>query len=196
MSNAALVALLSLILTACQHGEPEPESNGEQVLQPTALACGEHAAELSLQLPESELLLTLSERTTWDGRNFLQGDFTQDEVRGRAILDCSQTLVLEGEARGLRLATFAVNYQGTGLFWYLGLFRDNSAGTVEHLASAFLGDRIKVQQLSQQDDRLGVELLRHGEQQAMADEPAEKALLWFHWQAASSRLEPVLQKQE
>jgi hypothetical protein len=77
-------------------------------------------------------------------------------------------------------APFSVSNQGTGTFWYLGLFNLNTnTGEIGQIDTFFLGDRIKVNELKTDEpfdvnSSLYVSYFKHDQKQSMAEKPSEK----------------------
>ncbi len=71
------------------------------------------------------------------------------------------------------MAPVIVTTQGSGAFYYIGLFKfDAVPSRVVLLNSVFIGDRIKMSSLKwNSDTQISLSYLQHGEDQAMAEQP-------------------------
>lgn len=108
--------------------------------------------DLSIHLPEqpetTPILVPLRRIDSQATQRSAVGDYTLGEERGTVTLsyDSIRTLNPEVASQNIMLvAPFSVSNQGTGIFYYLGLFeQDNQKFTVEHKDSFFIGDRVQI----------------------------------------------------
>lgn len=119
------------------------------------------------------------------------GDYQDGEVKGKILLDYYKITPLNGlpvsansyqkreTDRFTFLAPFAVTTQGTGVFWYLGLFSiDYRTNTLSHLKSEFIGDRVEIKSIEFKESfgspySVSVTYKVRSENQAMSDAPTE-----------------------
>lgn len=139
-----------------------------------------------IQLPESPtnkpIRVPLTELKQAHNMHLAIG-FYQDELEsGSVAVDYSKITALNlgnPEQEMVFAAPFVVTNQGSGSFWYVGLFRlNNQTAHISHIDSLFLGDRIKLNTLTSTDNvdvtpQLQVSYLKHGVKQAMAESPTE-----------------------
>ena len=139
-----------------------------------------------IQLPESPankpILIPLTELKQAYNMYLAIGFYQDDVESGSVAVDYSKITPLnlgDPKQEMVFAAPFVVSNQGSGSFWYLGLFQlHNQTAHISHIDSLFLGDRIKLNTLTSADDldvtpQLQIEYLKHGAQQAMAESPTE-----------------------
>ncbi|MCE9685140.1 hypothetical protein LZP73_02795 [Shewanella sp. AS16] len=144
----------------------------------------------SIRLPDSGLSVPLSHLEHRGGADYATADYRDAEARGSVLLDYLKITPLnlapvptqaEGQAEGQGMAfvaPFVVTGQGSGSFWYLGMFHLNTReATVAHLGSVFIGDRILLDSIEPAVPfiapyRLSVHYRDRGPQEAMADTPS------------------------
>lgn len=173
-----LAASLLTLLGGCESTEPPREiSQAEADPVMLKLFSIKTLSPMVLKLPEQQVSAALGSFV--EGQSLAKGEFVDGPVRGSVLLDYARMQALNAPLgnKQLLLAPFVVANQGSGSFWYLGLFAlDTGAGTIAHLDSSFLGDRVALKQLklghqSQLPLSVNAELLLHGPQQAMAEPP-------------------------
>jgi len=131
-----------------------------------------------IEVPETEAKAALTKLSA-DSDNYLaSGDYSYQEERGTVELDYSKITPLpvgDASQNMIFVAPFFVSNQGSGLFWYLGMFQlDIDSARVAQLDSLFLGDRIKIQSLSTDEpfdvsSAIKIKFLQHGENQSMSE---------------------------
>lgn len=103
-----------------------------------------------VKLPEtsSDIQVALTSFSLNGKLKLASGKYSDGEVRGDIMLDYNRIFPLQLPDEGALtsfVAPFAVTTQGSGVFWYLGLFcLDHHTGRIRHLESEFIGDRIKI----------------------------------------------------
>lgn len=110
---------------------------------------------LSLVSPTAKRDYPMGRFTTEDGVNgslFAQDDFVTEEWNGK------------------RAVPIAVDMGGTGTFYYLAIL-NVANGTVSHINSLPIGDRIRVRNVKSEGEKVTVEYLVHDRGQAMAEIP-------------------------
>ena len=136
-----------------------------------------------IQLPESDAEAQLT-RVDLGNRPFVSGDYQDGPERGSVNLDYQKILPINREGIDaskdmLFAAPFFVSNQGSGIFWYLGLFNLNhQSGEIKQLGTHLLGDRIEIRSLTIDEpfdmtSSLVVNYLMHGDEQSMAEKPAK-----------------------
>ena len=103
--------------------------------------------DLTIKIPETEMICKLNDFITIDSTEMAKGSYTDGVERGIAVLDYMKITTLninKSPDQNYFVAPFFVSNQGTGVFYYLGLFSINSKElSVNHIDSYLLGDRIK-----------------------------------------------------
>ncbi|PFG58403.1 hypothetical protein ATG66_0953 [Vibrio sp. ES.051] len=125
----------------------------------------------TLQVPEQGAVTFLEE---WDKDNgYLIGQYDAGATQGQVIVPTA--FIAQREISDIHWITapMIVSTQGSGAFYYVGLFKfDPVPSRVVLVDSIFVGDRIKLNQLAWRDDvTITFSYLAHGEEQAMAEVP-------------------------
>lgn len=121
----------------------------------------------TIRVPESNAFAFMKKHEREKG--FVSGPFDDGVVRGEVIVE---TKWLTQIAPTVFSAPMLVSNQGSGIFYYLAIFEYDITRKRMILSDvALIGDRIKVTTLDYKDNRLTLMVMRHGEQQAMAEEP-------------------------
>lgn len=137
-----------------------------------------------IQLPDSEAKAPLTDLREYDDLHLATGKYQDGDEHGLVSLDYYNITPLHLgniDDEMVFSAPFSVSNQGTGTFWYLGLFKLNTnTGEIGQIDTFFLGDRIKVDELKTDEpfdvtSNLHVIYLKHSPQQSMAEAPNEKA---------------------
>ncbi|OYD21415.1 hypothetical protein [Oceanimonas baumannii] len=140
-----------------------------------------------ITLPDSNSAVTL---TGFNKEPSLAvGAYQDKEIRGEVLLDYLRLtpLNLPGNTGTTQFAApFAVTTQGTGVFWYLGMFRlDDRSGSITHLDSQYLGDRVVIQAISPDipfdpPHRITISLRTLAPEQPMATTPGQETERTFY----------------
>ncbi len=133
----------------------------------------------TIQVPEQNAVSFLDE---WDKeRGYLIGSYDAGATKGKVLLPTKFIAQREINQEPWIAAPLIVTTQGTGSFYYIGLFKfDPVPGRVILLNSVFIGDRVELNELQWRDDTsIEISYLIQGVNQAMADTPKQlhKALL-------------------
>lgn len=177
--SVLLTAVLSIALLGCQSTEPPKEISLAQA-DPVMLQLFsiKTLAGFTLRVPQSEAVARLSTFVETP-RPWVSGDYSDGPVRGQVLLGYRDLQMTNARLAGsqLMVAPFVVTNQGSGSFWYLGLFGLKAeSGTATHLSSVFLGDRIELRGISVAASQflpltVTTELLIRDANQAMAETP-------------------------
>ncbi|MBB1314343.1 hypothetical protein [Aliivibrio sp. SR45-2] len=136
-----------------------------------------------IQLPDSEAKAPLTDLREYDDVHLATGKYQDGDEHGLVSLDYYNITPLHLGNIGYEMvfsAPFSVSNQGSGIFWYLGLFNLNTnTGEIEQIDTFFLGDRIKVNELKTDEpfdvtSSLYVSYFKHDQKQSMAEKPSEK----------------------
>ena len=169
-----------------QTGEPSSSANTQKVKYDDVmlvLFSFKTDKQWQIQLPESPankpIFVPLTELKQADNVHLAIGHYQDEFELGSVTLDYSKITPINlgnPEHEMLFVAPFVVANQGSGNFWYLGLFRlNNQTADIRHIDSLLLGDRIKLNTIDIIDplnvSQLKLSYWQHGEQQAMAQAP-------------------------
>ncbi|NOX64735.1 MAG: hypothetical protein GXO85_02795, partial [Chlorobi bacterium] len=134
--------------------------------------------DLTIKVPETEMICKINDFITIDSTEMAKGSYTDGVERGIVVLDYMKITTLNiGKSKDqiYFAAPFFVSNQGTGIFYYLGLFVQNTQKMiVDHIDSYFLGDRIKISTIDSEENDIQIKFKTHSEIQSMAEEPAEE----------------------
>jgi hypothetical protein len=126
----------------------------------------------TIQIPESHAFSLLD--TVDESSKTIIGQYDSGVERGKVFVFYHhlQTIGKDyADPKGF-VAPFMISNQGSGLFYYLGLFRwDGQKSRVVLSDSVLLGDRIELDGIVRTDDKLSVRFKQHSETQAMSDAP-------------------------
>lgn len=119
--------------------------------------------------PETQVTLDLVAPTA--KRDYPMGRFSVATGTGEGSLTAFDDLVtpLEG---GRRAVPVLVRTGGTGEFYYLAILEDDGQGSLRHVNSVFLGDRLKVTSLTTAGSLVTVNYLVHAREQAFTEIPS------------------------
>lgn len=136
-----------------------------------------------IQLPDSKVKANLTELREYNGIHLATGKYQNGDEHGSVNLDYYKITPLnlgDVDDEMVFSAPFSVSNQGTGSFWYLGLFNLNTkTGEIEQIDTFFLGDIIKIDELQTDEpfdvtSSLHVTYFEHSQKQSMAEAPSEK----------------------
>ncbi|EGM70565.1 hypothetical protein [Shewanella sp. HN-41] len=174
--------------------EVKPVANASEVM--LKLFSLNTANPFEIKLPEGGQSVVLTHFIKVKQTEFAMGDYQDGEVKGRVLLDYMRITPLnfdpalnpdtENQAPVQDdpnmqtmpfVAPFIVTTQGSGVFWYLGLFNlDYGHNTLNHLGSVMLGDRIEVDSIEpvypfESPYKVAVTYRDRAPTQAMSEEP-------------------------
>jgi len=136
------------------------------------------ANDLMVNVPETGSTCKLTELAGAGALKVAKGSYTAGEERGVVVLDYLKitTVNLADPMSQLYfVAPFAVSNQGSGVFYYMGVFaQDVENMSIKHVDSFFLGDRVVVEKVEALGDEVQIEIKVHSEDQAMAEAPADR----------------------
>ncbi|GAB7226559.1 hypothetical protein VrSk94_02400 [Vibrio rotiferianus] len=125
----------------------------------------------TVQVPEQGAVTFLDE---WDKEHgLLKGQYDAGATKGEVLVPTEFVAQRDINGTPWIIAPVIVTTQGSGAFYYLGLFKfDAVPSRVVLLNSVFLGDRIKMSSLEWvSDTKVSLSYLEHGKEQAFADQP-------------------------
>lgn len=135
-----------------------------------------------IELPDSGLKVPLTEPKNGNGQHFALGRYQQGEERGVVHVDYPRITVLNFtfvEDEMMFAVPFSVSNQGSGVFWYLGLFQMNTRhGDIKQLDTLWVGDRVVITALNTDEpfdvtSSLQLSYLKHSAKHSMAEKPVE-----------------------
>ncbi|MBT1444723.1 hypothetical protein KJI95_09340 [Shewanella sp. JM162201] len=178
---AALSAVVITALPGCQTPPPPKKAVTAPVQDAVMwqLFTLNTKAPFVLNVPDTKVRSKLSEFVELGGHSYVKGQFEDGPVRGEVLLRYKDLQPLNASFRGLKLliAPFMVANQGSGSFWYLGLYGLNEEKrAIGHLDSIFIGDRVDIRSFSPSDHAMlpvlvNGEVLVHAPGQPMAEPP-------------------------
>ncbi|CAH1541941.1 conserved hypothetical protein [Vibrio rotiferianus] len=125
----------------------------------------------TVQVPEQGAVTFLDE---WDQEHgLLKGQYDAGATKGEVLVPTAFIAQRDINGTPWIIAPVIVTTQGSGAFYYLGLFKfDAVPSRVVLLNSVFLGDRIKISSLEWvSDTKVSLSYLEHGKEQALAEQP-------------------------
>ncbi|GMQ48152.1 hypothetical protein [Vibrio sp. 10N] len=128
----------------------------------------------TIQVPETSAFTLLTDID--QDKQVAAGSYDDGMERGSVyLLYAYQQAIYSDKTLSAVVIPFAVSNQGSGVFYYLGLFKWDSTRQRVILADAKLaGDRIDIIDLQRSEDRMTLSFNKHGKAQSMAEEPAEQ----------------------
>lgn len=133
--------------------------------------------DLIVKIPEINVDCRIIEIINNDSTHFAKGSYAKDEEKGIVFIDYLKILALNHSSENLIyfIMPFDVSNQGSAVFKYIGLFILNSKEiTIKHIDSKFLGDRIKLETLEYDGNKLvHVKMKVHSKEQSMSSSPSE-----------------------
>ncbi|MGR4988047.1 hypothetical protein ACPV3U_00550 [Vibrio rotiferianus] len=127
----------------------------------------------TVQVPEQGAVTFLDE---WDKEHgLLKGQYDAGATKGDVLVPTEFIAQRDINGTPWVIAPVVVTTQGSGAFYYLGLFKfDAVPSRVVLLNSVFLGDRIKMSSLEWvSDTKISLSYLEHGKNQAMSEQPEQ-----------------------
>ncbi|MBI9092231.1 MAG: hypothetical protein JEZ12_23710 [Desulfobacterium sp.] len=136
------------------------------------------ANDLMVNVPETGSTCKLTDLAETGRLKVAKGSYTAGEERGVVMLDYMKITTVnlaDSMSQIYFVAPFAVSNQGSGVFYYMGVFvQDVENMSITHVDSFFLGDRVVVENISSLCNEVHVEIKAHSEDQAMAETPADR----------------------
>lgn len=131
--------------------------------------------DLVVNIPESTTCKMIDFVKVQDSVEYLKGEYRDKEERGSVLLDYRMiaTVKLKGvDSYIFFTAPFIVSNQGSGVFYYLGLFMQNNNNlTIKHIDTRLLGDRIVLDSITSENDRIQVYMKERSSEQSMSEKP-------------------------
>jgi len=133
-------------------------------------------SDLIVNVPEENIVTKIIEFVSIDSTTEMaKGDYSDGTERGTIFFDYMKIKILNiGESTDSLyfVAPFIVSNQGSGRFYYLGLFGYHvNSFKIKHLDSYFLGDRIELSSIKEEKNILEVYFKIHSDKQSMAEKP-------------------------
>ncbi|MGB1322536.1 MAG: hypothetical protein ACPG5L_16505 [Vibrio gallaecicus] len=144
----------------------------------------------TIKVPESNAYAFIDELDV--ERQIASGRYDSGVERGELGVDVSQLQKVTLNQQRLFVAPMWQSNQGSGVFYYLALFKfDQQRSRVILVDQLLLGDRINLQSLdlieadSQKEAQGMVSFTQHSREQSFSEEPSEKVLLSFQFNTQS-----------
>ncbi len=176
------IVAATFILLSCNNAPQKKEANKiskSEVMQ--KLFQVECSADLYVTVPEENTKCKIDQLVNQNARYFAKGNYKNGEERGVIFVDYKKLTPLNFSTKDEKyyLIPFIVSNQGSGSFYYLGLFKLNKKKVMsEHLSSFFLGDRIKIESVKQvADNTAEISIKIHSGGQALSEEPSETKII-------------------
>ncbi|MFM2643140.1 hypothetical protein AAFX33_18515 [Vibrio chagasii] len=149
----------------------------------------------TIKVPETNAYAFINEVN--DAKSLASGRYDSGVERGVVTVDTQKLLGVELGDTNIFVAPMWVSNQGSGVFYYLGLFKhDQQRSRVVLVDQLFLGDRVEIQTLEvAQPDVTQAKGKRNGEgfigftqhsaEQSFVEAPSEKVLMSFSFDTQS-----------
>ncbi|MGR5080101.1 hypothetical protein [Photobacterium swingsii] len=133
-----------------------------------------------IELPDSSKKVPLTEMKDFNGQHLAVGYYQQGDERGVVSVDYTRMAVLNFtfvEDEMMFAVPFSVSSQGSGVFWYLGLYHMNTKyGDIKQIDTFFVGDRVVINTMQTDEpfdvtSSIQLTYLAHGPSQSMAESP-------------------------
>ncbi|KQH87786.1 hypothetical protein J0676_07845 [Vibrio sp. Vb2880] len=134
---------------------------------------------LTIPVPETVSFALLDR---WDEtQRWVMGDYDSGSERGQVALDTHSLVAVKGqEQRRGYAGIIRVSNQGSGVMSYLALFQyDELRLRMVMVSSEWLGDRVEIQSVTQENAQLNVSLLTHEAGEAFANTPTKFVSILF-----------------
>ncbi len=136
------------------------------------------ANDFMVNVPETGSTCKLVDLADMGSQKVAKGSYTAGEERGMVMLDYMNITTVnlaDPMSQIYFVAPFAVSNQGSGVFYYMGLFaQDVEKMSIKHVDSFFMGDRVVVENIRSLGREVQVEIKVHSDGQAMAAAPADR----------------------
>ncbi|WP_315918834.1 hypothetical protein [Vibrio fluvialis] len=134
---------------------------------------------LTIPVPEAASFALIDR---WDDQHrWVMGNYDSGSERGQVLLDTHSLLALKGQEKRYGYAgIIRVSNQGSGVMNYLALFQyDELRLRMVMVDSQWLGDRVEIQSVTQNNAQLNVSLLTRGENEAFVNPPTKFVSIMF-----------------
>ncbi|ELO1780064.1 hypothetical protein QXB73_003219 [Vibrio fluvialis] len=134
---------------------------------------------LTIPVPEAASFALIDR---WDDQHrWVMGNYDSGSERGQVLLDTQSLLALKGQEKRYGYAgIIRVSNQGSGVMNYLALFQyDELRLRMVMVDSQWLGDRVEIQSVTQNNAQLNVSLLTRGENEPFANPPTKFVSIMF-----------------
>lgn len=165
--------LVVMLLASCTGRNTENNDHHSAVMR--KLFSFNTTKAFSVTIPETAAEAELRGFVTLDSLEYATGEYVHGAEQGSVYLHYRHIVPVQDASDGpvfTFVAPFAVSNQGSGIFWYLGLFSlNNESAVMQHRDSIFLGDRIVVDTMEITGDVIDLRYYTHDEGKAMYEEP-------------------------
>lgn len=134
--------------------------------------------DLIINVPETNLSAKIADFVPVDLIfEMAQGNYSDGVEKGSILLDYVKIRIAKitnSKGNIYYVIPFIVSNQGSGVFYYLGLFEQKiNEPKITHLDSYFLGDRINIYSINTEENIVEINFKTHSNKQNMAEEPNE-----------------------
>lgn len=165
--------LVVMLLASCTGRNTENNDHHSAVMR--KLFSFNTTQAFSVTVPETAAEAELRGFVTIDSLEYATGEYVNGAEKGAVYLHYRHIVPVQDASDDpvfTFVVPFAVSNQGSGIFWYLGLFSLNSeSAVVQHRDSIFLGDRIVVDTVEITGDVIDLRYYMHDADQAMCERP-------------------------
>ncbi|EDK30882.1 hypothetical protein VSWAT3_12457 [Vibrionales bacterium SWAT-3] len=149
----------------------------------------------TIKVPETNAYAFINEVN--DAKSLASGRYDSGVERGVVTVDTQKLLGVELGDTNIFVAPMWVSNQGSGVFYYLGLFKhDQQRSRVILVDQLFLGDRVEIQTLEvaqpdvtqakgKQNGEGFIGFTQHSAEQSFVEAPSEKVLMSFSFDTQS-----------
>ncbi|CAH6781476.1 conserved hypothetical protein [Vibrio chagasii] len=149
----------------------------------------------TIKVPETNAYAFINEVN--EAKSLASGRYDSGVERGVVTVDTQKLLGVELGDTNIFVAPMWVSNQGSGVFYYLGLFKhDQQRSRVVLVDQLFLGDRVQIQTLEvaqpdvtqakgKQNGEGFIGFTQHSAEQSFVEAPSEKVLMSFSFDTQS-----------
>ncbi|ELP5727229.1 hypothetical protein QTV44_000411 [Vibrio vulnificus] len=134
---------------------------------------------ITVIVPETKAIALISELDVQ--QQMAMGRYDSGAERGTVMVWLEYWRSLRAQSSNWYVAPVSVSNQGSGHFYYLGLFKfDSVPQRVVMMDANYLGDRVLIKSLEKVDeDRLAIVFYTHASDQSFVEQPVERVVRHF-----------------
>ena len=151
---------------------PNQVSKSDRVMQ--SLFCIKTVNPWTIKIPESSAFTFIDDM---EQPQIVKGTYEEGAERGEVSIE---TRFITQVNETTYVSPLVVSNQGSGVFYYLIISTyDEFRQRMVTKGSAFLGDRVRIKDISINENQVTVKLLQRDEHQAMSEEPSQLTTILF-----------------